>query len=147
MYKNLVAVVAIISTLLFSQTTLADAWGCGEGMRQMVLSMDLNRAQKDKIKPILAQLKASIKETGMHMGDLDRQLNQQSVAVNMDQSVVDDLVEKKTKLIGDMIKAKIKAKNQVLAVLNPKQKINLMNKMQKLEEKIAKKFSSCHKND
>ena len=42
----------------------------------------------------------------------------------MNQAKVNDQVDKQTKLIGDMIKAKITAKNQIFSILNPKQKEN-----------------------
>ncbi|TAL61384.1 MAG: hypothetical protein EPN84_08045 [Legionella sp.] len=147
MYKNLTTALAFVFTLVLSQAVFADSWGCGEGMKQMISSMKLDSAQKDKIKPILDQLKSSIRESGSQMKDLDLQINQQSVSADMDQSTVDSLVDKKAKLIGDMMKAKITAKNQIFAVLNAKQKIELQNMMQKLEEKMAKKYASCHQDD
>lgn len=147
MYKILTGALAIAFSLVLNQSVFADSWGCGEGMKQMIESMKLDKEQKDKIKPIMDQLKSTMRESGTQMKDLDMQINQQSVSADMDPATVDGLVDKKAKLIGDMMKAKITAKNQVLAVLTPKQKIELQNMMQKLEEKMAKKYASCHQDD
>jgi periplasmic protein CpxP/Spy len=65
----------------------------------------------------------------------------------MDQSAVDDLVNKKATLIGDVMKAKIKAKNQIFVILTPQQRTQLHDMMQKLEDKIAEKYKNCHADD
>lgn len=110
----------------------------------MVESLKLDDSQKSKIKPVLEQLKSTIQNDAAQMKGLHDQLNQQAESANMDQSTVDSLIDKKTKLIGDMMKAKIAAKNQIYAVLTPQQKTELQNKMKKMKEKMEEKFKSCH---
>lgn len=65
----------------------------------------------------------------------------------MDQATVDGLIDKKTKLVGDMMKAKVTAQNQIYSVLNPQQKTELQNKVKKMEDKMAEQFKSCHDDD
>ena len=142
MYKKIIQAAAFTFTLALSPVVLAHE--CGEGLKHMVESLKLDDGQKSKIKPILEQLKSTMKNDAAQMKDLSQQLNQQAESANMDQSAVDSLVDKKTKLIGDMIKAKITAKNQIYAVLTPQQKTDLQNKMKKIKEKMADKFKSCH---
>lgn len=147
MYKKIIWISTLALTLAFSQSTLADSWGCREGLRSMVESLKLNDEQKAKIKPVLEQLKLKVKNDVTQMHDLKMQLNQQAESMNMDQATVDRLIDKKTKLIGDMIKAKMMAKNQIFTVLDAQQKTELQNMMRKLEEKVSAKFKSCHEKD
>ncbi len=144
MYKKLIGIVAIASSLAFSSIAMANSWGCGKGLKSMVESIRLDEAQKEKVKPILEQLKANKETTHTQMKDVDKQLHQQFEAATVDQGTVDGLVEKKVKLIGDMMKAKIAAKIQILAVLNTEQKMELKKMMMKKEEKMVEKFKNCH---
>ncbi|QMT60342.1 Spy/CpxP family protein refolding chaperone [Legionella sp. PC997] len=145
MYKKIIQTAVFAFTLVLSPVVLAHSGGCGEGFKSMVESLKLDDGQKAKIKPILDQLKTSMKNDAEQMMDLSRQINQQAQSANMDQSAVDDLIDKKTKLIGDMMKAKITAKNQIFGVLNTQQKTELQNKMKKMEAKMEEKFKNCHK--
>lgn len=147
MHTKIIYVIALAFSLAFSQSALADSWCCGERLRTMVESLKLNAAQKEKIKPILDQLKLDMNDKRSQMPGLETQLNQQVESSNMNQTTVDDLVNKKTKLIGDMMKAKIMAKNQIYTILDTQQKTELQNMMKKLEEKISAKFKSCHGQD
>ncbi|KTD73267.1 Spy/CpxP family protein refolding chaperone [Legionella tucsonensis] len=144
MYKKMVQTAVFAFALALSPVVLAHSGECKERLKNMVESLKLDESQKSKIKPILEKLKATMKNNGEQMRDLSKQLHQQAESASMDQSTVDDLIDKKTKLMGDMIKAKIEAKNQIYAVLNPEQKTELQNKMKKKEEKMAEKFKKCH---
>jgi Spy/CpxP family protein refolding chaperone len=143
MYKKIIQITAFALALVISPVVLAQA-GCGQGLRELVDSLNLDQSQKEKIKPILEQLKTTIKTDASQMQELKQQLNQQAESANMDQSAVDSLIDKKTKLIGDIMKAKISAKNQIYAILKPEQKTELQNKMKKIEEQWAEKFKKCH---
>lgn len=145
MFNKFIAGVVFAFSLVLSQAALADNQACGgAGLRAMVDSLNLDAGQKEKIKPILEQLKSSVKDNASQLMDLSKQINQQSVSANMDQSTVDSLIDKKVKMIGDMIKAKVSAKNQIFAVLNDKQKSLLQSKMKEVEDKMEAKFQSCH---
>ncbi|KTD11000.1 16 kD immunogenic protein [Legionella gratiana] len=144
MYKKIAQTVLFTCTLVLSPVVLANSCGCGKGLKQMVESLKLDDNQKDKIKPILEQLASTIKNDASQMQDLEQQLQQQSESANMDQATVDSLIDKKSKLIGDMIKAKVTAKNQIYAVLNPQQKTELQSKIKNMDKKMADQFKSCH---
>lgn len=145
MYKRFLWVLALAFSFVLSQTTYADSWGCGKGMKEMVESLKLDDAEKVKIKPILDQLRSSMKENSAQMKVLEAQINEQVDSAKMDQATVDGLVDKKAQLIGNMMKAKITAKIQIFTVLNAEQKAELQNMMKKLEEEIKAQFKSCHK--
>jgi len=147
MYKKLLWIVALAFSLVLSQATFAYSGGCGEGLSKMISSLKLDDAQKDKVKPILEQFKASMKDYGTQLGEIKKQLNMQLYSATMDQAVVEGLVDQKVALIGKMIKAKMAAKGQILAILTAEQKTKLQNKMKKMEEKMAEKYKSCDEQD
>lgn len=68
----------------------------------------------------------------------------QASSSSMDQGNSDALIDKKTKIIGDMMKAKMAAKNQIFSILNDKQRTELQSKMKKAEDKMIEKFKECH---
>lgn len=141
MYRKLFGIVVFAFSLAFGQAVFAD---CGEGLKAIVEGLKIDEAQKAKIKPILEQLKSETKNNWTQMKDINTQLRQQIQSSTMDQNTVNDLVDKKTKLIGDMIKAKVSAKNQIYNILNDKQKTELQTLMTKMEEKMAEKYKKCH---
>lgn len=147
MYKKMLGVALLASTFALSPAVFAKSCVCGEGFKQMISDLKLDSAQKDKIQPILDQMGATMKANGTQMDDIAKQLHDQVVSDKMDQATVDGLVDKKTKLIGDMMKAKLSAKSQIFAVLTPQQKNELQTKMDAQEEKIANEFKSCHPDD
>ena len=147
MYKKLLGVVLFAFSLVLSQTTFADSWGCGEGLKSMLAKINLTADQKTKIKPILDKLKSDLKDNASQMKDLDKQIHDQVVSAKMDEDTVNGLVDKKATLIGNMMKAKISAKNQIINILTADQKTKLQGMMDKLEDKIAAKFKSCHEKD
>jgi protein CpxP len=147
MYKQILWIVTVLFSFTCSQVVSADAWGCGEGMNRMVESLKLDDAQKAKIKPILEQLKSTMKENGTRMMDLDKQINQLVESTNEDSIKVDGLIDKKASMIGNMMKAKFKAKNQIFSLLNVQQKNEIQNRMKKLEEKISETYKKCHEQD
>ena len=146
MYKKILGIIAASFLLVLSQGSYAEAM-CGQGLKQMVQALNLDADQKAKILPILDQLKSSRKDTWSQMKDLNSQIKQQVESASLDQSAVDGLVDKKTKLIGDMMKARITAKNQIFNILNAQQKTALQTTMQNVEDKIAAKFAECHDQD
>ena len=143
MYKKIIWIVAFAFSFILSQSALADS-ACGQGLSSMVESLRLDDSQKAKIKPILDQLKTTMKDNWTQMKDLRAQMKQQANTPNADQSSLDSLVDKKVQLIGNMIKAKLAAKNQIMGILNDQQKAALQKMMLKVEEKMEAKFQGCH---
>lgn len=147
MYKKLLGIFALAFTLVLSSSAFAHSGMCGDRMKTMLDSMNLDAAQKEKIKPVLDTLKSSMKQSVEQMKDLDKQLNDQVVSDKMDQTAVNDLVDKKAKVIGDMMKAKMMAKSQIAAVLTAQQKEQWHSMMQKMKAKMEEKFKNCHDDD
>lgn len=146
MCKKTLWIIAVAFSFVLGQSAFAHSL-CGQSMDKMVESLKLDDAQKAKVKPVLDQLKSNMQSNWTQMKDLETQINQQVQSANMDQSTVDGLVDKKTALIGNMMKAKIAAKNQIFNVLNAQQKETLQAKMKAKEDKIAAEFKSCHDQD
>lgn len=146
MKKSLLWIVALSFSLVIGQTALAHE-GCGDNMKKMIESLRLDDAQKAKVMPILDQLKSSIKASAEQFKDLDTQINQQIQSDNTDQATLDGLMDKKTKLVGDMMKAKANAKHQIYSLLNAQQKTVYQSMVKKWEEKMAAKYQNCHKDE
>ena len=145
MYKKCLWIIALSFSFILSQTAFADSWGCGKGISEMIESLKLDDAQKTKIKPIIDQFKSSMKMTGMQMKKIDKQIDQQVDSEKTDQAKVDGMIDQKTKLIGNMMKAKIKAKAQVMPILNDQQKSELKSMIKTMEEEVAARYKDCHK--
>ena len=147
MYKKILWIVAFTFSLILSQATFANSEDCGDGMKNLVGSLKLDDSQKDKIKPILEQLKSTAKDSEAQFKDLHAQINQQIASDSMDEDTLNGLIDKKAKLIGDMMKAKASAQHQLFAILNAQQKNQYQDNVKKLEAKMTEKYSKCHKKD
>lgn len=143
MFKKSLWIAAVALFFTLSQSALAHQW-CGDGLKKMVSSLKLDDAQRAKVMPILDQLKANMASNAVQMRDIEMQLRQQMMSATMDQSVVDGLIDKKTKMIGDAMKAKITAKNQMFNMLTAEQKASMQAMMKKVEDKMAERYKSCH---
>lgn len=147
MHKKILWITAFTCTLMLNQTAFAHSSECGESIGHMVKSLKINDDQQVKIKPILEQLKSRKKDLGTQLSNLDAQIRQLEASTTIDQAAVDALVDKQAKLIADMMKAKIQTKNQILTILDDQQKTELHNLINKNEEKMLKKYKSCHDED
>lgn len=147
MFKKLLGIVAVACSLILSNAAFSHSMDCGKGLKGMLESLNLDDAQKEKIKPIMDQQDATMKDLAAQMDALDVKMNEQMNAAQPDQSAIDGLVEQKVKLIGQMMKAKIMAKVQIFGVLKPEQKTQLQDKLKKLADKMAEKFKNCHQDD
>lgn len=146
MNKNILCTVVLAGSLVIAQPALADSW-CKDGLTKMVHSLKMDDAQKAKITPILEELKSSMKENETKMMALDTQMKEQTGTATVDQSKIDDLIDEKAAVIGSMMKAKMKAQNQIAEVLTAPQKTDFQNMVKKSEEKMAAKFKNCHDED
>ena len=144
MFKNFLWLVAVVSSLMISQMAVADSSICRESLKQMVQMVNPDAAQKAKIDPILDQLKATLKTHSSQMETLEPQIAEQADAASMDHAKVDNLVEQQTKLIGEVMKARIMAKNQIFLILNSQQKDKLQTMIKNSDEKMVAAFKKCN---
>jgi periplasmic protein CpxP/Spy len=147
MYKKILWMVTLVSSLMFGQLALADSGMCHQGLKKMLESIKLDDGQKEKIKPILEKLKSSLKDNWSQMKDMEKQIMEQSESANMDQGTVDGLIDKKVTLIGNMMKAKVTAKNQIMGILSAEQKTKMHKMMQQVKDKMAAAYKNCHDED
>src|SRR4051794_30086669 len=123
MNKQIVGLVAAVFSLAIGQSAFANSDWCGQRLEKIVMiaSLKVDPAQKEKIKPILEQLKVSLEDKAAQMKELRTKINEQLNSDTMDQATVDSLIDKKAALIGDMMKAKAKARHEVIMALTPAQ--------------------------
>lgn len=144
MYKTFLSAAIVTSALILSNNVFANHHACWTKLSTMVQSLKLDDAQKAKIDPLMAQLDTTMKSSGDQMRDVSNQLDQLMWVVPMDQSAVDSLVDKKARLIADVMKAKISTQSQVITLLNTDQKAQLQSMEKKMQDKMSKQFKSCH---
>lgn len=147
MYKKLASIIILCCSFVFCQAVFADDGICRQGLKKMVESLNLTDDQKAKIHPILDQMKSTMKDSGSQMDGLESQIRDQMNSTTMNQDTVNGLVDKKTALIGTMMKARINAQNQIFGILTADQKSQLQQMMKAEEDKMASKFKSCHDMD
>ena len=147
MYNKILGTAALVVSLIFAQGAFANSSDCGEKLQKTVASLNLTADQKTKIQPILDQLKTAVKQNASQMNDIDKQIDQQVTSTSMDENTVNGLIDKKTNLIGNIIKAKVSAKNQIIAILTDDQKAKLQAKMKTVKDKMAAKWAKCHDAD
>lgn len=147
MYKKILGTFALAFALVLTSNAFAHSGMCGDRMKSMLDSMNLDSAQKEKIKPIMETLKSNMKQSAEQMKDLDKQMDEQMVSGQMDQNAMNGLIDKKSKLIGDMMKAKMMAKSQISSVLTAEQKEQWQSMMKKMKAKMEEKFKNCHDED
>lgn len=143
MTRKFLLIIAFLSALLINKAILADPTVCRESLNKMMQSLNLDETQKSKITPIISELKSKMKTSGSQMDGIEEQLNQQTYSQNMDHSKVDSLVNQKAKLIGDMMKAKTMASNQIYMILNPQQRQQFQSMITQAEQRIAQTFKGC----
>ncbi len=143
MSKKILWIMTIMSALTFNQLTFAEPAICRAGIDKMVQELNLTDDQKAKAKPVIAQLKSDLQAAGSQMGNIESQISAQATSANMDQDKVNGLIDNKAKLIGDMMKAKVKAKNQIFAILTADQKTKLQSLVTKEDNKMAALYTNC----
>jgi protein CpxP len=144
MKKSLIWIIAVSFSLILGQAAFAEGNHCQDGMmKKMMEHFKLDDAQKAKAKPIIEQMKSTMQANRSQMKDLRMQINQQIMSDNMDQATVDSLIDKKTKLMGDMMKTRMSIKHQIYTLLNPQQKVAYQAMVKKWQNKMASKADSC----
>lgn len=143
MNSKLLGIIAVVLSLFLGQSAFAHGWFCGDKMDKLKKELHLTPEQDKKIEPILKQLKTTMKDNATQMKDLSKQVNEQITSNSTDESNLDSLIDKKTKMIGDMMKAKLHAKHEIYNTLDEKQKTHFKKMMQEWEHKMAEKFKHC----
>lgn len=147
MYKKLLWIILIISSLTLSNLAFSAPPYCRLGLNKLVQMINLDSAQKEKIKPILDQLKSTISGARSQMHGLGEQITQQVDSTDMNQGTLDSLISQKVKLIGEMIKAKLMAKHQIFGILNPQQREKLQSMVKMVNDRVTALFKKCHEEE
>ena len=142
MNKKIMWIAALALSLILGQTAFADATheeksskSCGcDHMKKMVESLKLDDKQQASLKAIKEQAKESEKANWQQMKDIRLQIDQMVQSDAMDESKLNDLINKKKDLFATMMKTKIMAKHQIYTILNTQQKTQYQQMMKQWEE-------------
>lgn len=146
MRKTIIGTVVLASAFVLGQTAYADsdnmmakpALGHGEVAKHVASSLHLDAAQKEKIKTIKDEFKASQKENWAQLKIIRAQLREQVQSDKMDEGKVDKLIDERMSLMRKMLKAAVMSKHQIYNVLTPEQKTAWQAMHKKAEEKLMK---------
>lgn len=144
MSKIISLIFAVVCSFASCNVVFAHGPDCGEGLKNMLSSIKMDDSQREKVRPVLENLKSNLQQNALQMKDIEKQIWAQISGSSMDQTAINDLVDKKAKLIGDMMKSKIMAKGQIYALLTSEQKKMFQDKMQKVHESMEAQYKSCH---
>ncbi|STX29268.1 16 kD immunogenic protein [Legionella beliardensis] len=115
--------------------------GCKRGLMKMLEPLQLTDAQKDQIKAIRDKAKASLQSNKDQLRSIRTQMHSLITTSSMDNAKLDSLISQKTTILGNMMRVKATAKNQIYNVLNPQQQQQFQ---QMLQEKAQGKSHNCH---
>ncbi|WED44503.1 Spy/CpxP family protein refolding chaperone [Legionella cardiaca] len=118
-----------------SSSDKASGCGCADRMHKMMSSLNLDATQQTKINAIKSQLKETLKSNWDQMKSIRSQIHELVTSDTMDDSKLNSLIDQKKELLAQMMKAKIKAKQQIYSLLNTQQKSQFKQMMQQWEEK------------
>lgn len=156
MIKKLLLVPALVLSLSTSPIALANIdKNQGEGScncpkmqmkKQMMQELNLTDAQKKQFETIKDETKEQMKSVYDQMKDLRNQIKELVTSDKMDQSKLDELVNKKKELYAERVKIKLQAKNKMYNVLNAEQKQKFSAMMEKLEQKKMERMKQMQNN-
>lgn len=114
-------------------STHQESCGC-QHMKDMMKAFDLDKSQQAKIKTIKEDLSQSQQANREQMRSIRTQIHEFITSGSTDEAKLNGLIDQKKELLGQMIKARIMAKQQMYNVLTDKQKTQFKEKLQQWEQ-------------
>ncbi|MGM9453913.1 Spy/CpxP family protein refolding chaperone [Legionella bozemanae] len=136
MNKKFILLSTIVLGLLLGQPSFAcigDSKHCNSHHRfdRLAQELNLNAAQKAKLKAYREKARASLKENYAQLRLLRNQINSLLKAEKIDEPKLDALIEKVNRIRGSMLKTRIIIQHQMFALLNDKQKAKFLELKEK----------------
>ncbi|MDI9819805.1 MULTISPECIES: Spy/CpxP family protein refolding chaperone [unclassified Legionella] len=116
---------------------------CPDRMKKMIDGLNMDAAQQAKVKAIKDQLKESQKANWEQMKSIRSQMHDLIQSDTLDDSKLNSLIDQKKELLGQMMKAKVQAKQQIYSLLNDQQKAQFKQMMKQKEENRMMKYKKC----
>ncbi|KTC65976.1 envelope stress induced periplasmic protein (plasmid) [Legionella adelaidensis] len=116
----------LIATTAFAHMGMG---GC-HCMGQMMQELNLTPDQQKQIQQIKDQMKSQMQSNREQMQSLRTQMQTLIKSDKIDEAKLDSLVNQKKELMGTMMKAKIKMKNQIYNLLDAQQKTKFASMME-----------------
>ena len=152
MSHNIIKTSILVISLLAGSAAFADhdnrSWWCGDRithMTHMAKDLHLDTAQVAQLKLIQEQMRATVRNKYARMQDLRVKIQHEVATENMNPLKLDHLINQKSQLIGDFMRAKAIAQHQVYLMLNPQQKLIYEQTMNKRNAHIADQYVQCMK--
>lgn len=152
MKKNICGIAVFVFSMILSQSIIAasqdngeDSWWCPVRIKNISDTLKLDDKQLAQLNDINTKLDTTMKSRREQLKTLRGQINDLVIDDAMDQSKLDGLLNTKTQLISEMIKAETLTLHQVYGVLSKEQRAQYLKIMQEWEENTSSKYKSCPK--
>lgn len=118
------------------QQSMMESCGCGHKMDDMMSSLKLDDAQKEKLKALKDQAKENMKANWAQMKEIRSQMDALVDSDTMDEAKVDSLINQKKELLATMMKSKAMMRHQIYTIMSPQQRTQMQNMMKQWKEQI-----------
>ncbi|GGI75714.1 Spy/CpxP family protein refolding chaperone [Legionella impletisoli] len=142
MKKSLILLSVLTLTLSFSPMTFAESEMKGEcpckrmeHMKKLTQGLNLTADQKKQIDAIKEDAKKQMMQLHEQKMALKKQFHDLITADKLDESKVDELVNKKKEIYAEKVRLMVETKNKIYNVLNAEQKQKFENMMDKWQQK------------
>lgn len=137
MMKKHTLLITLLSSLFIYHTAFSNSYDCGDSIKEIGSYLELDKIQISKIDPMLKSLKKITKDRALKIRKLNNEINKQTASELMHENNIDELVDKKAKLISEIIKLKVKTNHKIYLLLKRNQKIRYQKLMQNCHDKMA----------
>lgn len=137
MIKKHTFLITLFSCLSIYHTAFSSSYECGDSIKEIGSYLELDKNQTSKIDPMLKGLKKITQDRALKIRKLNNEINKQTTSEFMNENNIDVLVDKKAKLISEVIKLKVKTNHKIYILLKRNQKIRYQKLMQNCHDKMA----------
>lgn len=145
MNKSLFTAFVMAMSLLLGQFAFAGGCMYDHDMKGVLSSLKLDDKQKMGIENMLKQAKVSLKDQWNTLHGLQQQISDMVLSSDMDMTKLNGLIDQRSKVMAEVMRARIDMKHQMFMMLNPEQQKMFKNMMQERHEAFMKKIESCKK--
>lgn len=146
MNKSLFAAFVMAMSLLMGQFAFAGGCMFNHDMKGVLSSLKLDDKQRMNIEKMVDQTKMSLQGQWVTLHNLDQKISDMVVSSNVDTTKLNSLVDERSKLMSQVMRARVDMKHQVFMMLSPEQQKMFKDIMQQKHEAFMKKVEACKKN-
>jgi Spy/CpxP family protein refolding chaperone len=137
MIKKHRLLIVLASLFFICQVAFSKSYECGDSIKEIGSYLELDKDQLKKIDPILKKLKKIIHDRAIKIRGLNKEINEKIASELMDENNMKRLIDRKSKLITEVIKLKVKTSHKIYIFLRKKQKVKYQKLMEHCHANVA----------